>query len=177
LLPRKEWSGPRKGGDEGEKQDQQSSQVSPIGKILEIESLQDYVLTFEKETKDGNMLKLIIEDRINRYDLRFINPQLDKNNNNILYAQGEKGMFATGAEVNLEILPAESLEKEENSIVRVYVFKKKKTVFKDDILISRRDTDRLRGYIREIFRNFINYTNGRTSFRLFRRRIKSFCIV
>jgi hypothetical protein len=86
-------------------------------------------------------------------------------------------MFATGAEVNLEILPAESLEKEENSIVRVYVFKKKKTVFKDDILISRRDTDRLRGYIREIFRNFINYTNGRTSFRLFRRRIKSFCIV
>jgi hypothetical protein len=65
--------------------------LSPIGKILEIESLQDYVLTFEKETKDGNMLKLIIEDRINRYDLRFINPQLDKNNNNILYTQGEKG--------------------------------------------------------------------------------------
>jgi hypothetical protein len=142
----------RKGGDEGEKQDQQSSQVSsPIGKILEIESLQDYVLTFEKETKDGSMLKLIIEDRINRYDLRFINPQLDKSNNNILYAQGEKGMFATGAEVNLEILPAESLEKEENSIVRIHVFKKKKTVFKDDILISRRDTDRLRGYIRENF--------------------------
>lgn len=141
----------RKGGDEGEKQDQQSSQVSPIGKILEIESIQDYVLTFEKETKDGNILKLIIEDRINRYDLRFINPQLDKNNNNILYAQGEKGMFATGAEVNLEILPADSLEKEENSIVRIHVFKKKKTVFKDDILISRRDTDRLRGYIRENF--------------------------
>jgi hypothetical protein len=60
-------------------------------------------------------------------------------------------MFATGAEVNLEILPAESLEKEENSIVRIHVFKKKKTVFKDDILISRRDTDRLRGYIRENF--------------------------
>jgi phosphoribosyl 1,2-cyclic phosphodiesterase len=145
------WTG-RKGGDEGEKQDQQSSQVSsPIGKILEIESLQDYVLTFEKETKDGNMLKLIIEDRINRYDLRFINPQLDKSNNNILYAQGEKGMFATGAEVNMEILPAESLEKEENSIVRIHVFKKKKTVFKDDILISRRNSDRLRRYIRENF--------------------------
>jgi phosphoribosyl 1,2-cyclic phosphodiesterase len=142
----------RKGGDEGEKQDQQSSQVSsPIGKILEIESLQDYVLTFEKETKDGNMLKLIIEDRINRYDLRFINPQLDKSNNNILYAQGEKGMFATGAEVNMEILPAKSSEKEENSIVKIHVFKKKKTVFKDDILISRRDTEQLRRYIRENF--------------------------
>jgi hypothetical protein len=83
--------------------------------------------------------------------LRFINPQLDKSNNDILYAQGEKGMLATGAEVNMEILPAESLEKEDNSIVRIHVFKKKKTVFKDDILISRRDTDLLRKYIKENF--------------------------
>jgi hypothetical protein len=142
----------RKDEAEGEKQNQQSSQVSSsVGKILEIESLQDYVLTFEKETKDGNMLKLIIEDRINRYDLRFINPQLDKSNNDILYAQGEKGMLATGAEVNMEILPAESLEKEDNSIVRIHVFKKKKTVFKDDILISRTATDLLRKYIKENF--------------------------
>src|ERR671914_166359 len=142
----------RKDEAEGEKQNQQSSQVSSsIGKILEIESLQDYVLTFEKETKDSNMLKLIIEDRINRYDLRFINPQLDKSNNDVLYAQGEKGMLATGAEVNMEILPAESLEKEENSIVRIHVFKKKKTIFKDDILISRTATDLLRKYIKENF--------------------------
>lgn len=142
----------RKDEDEGEKQARQSSQVSPpIRNVLEIESLQNYVLTFEKEIKDGNVLKLIIEDRINRYDLRFINPQLDKSNNDRLYAQGEKGMFATGAEVNIEILPKESLEKEENPIVRIHVFKKKKTVFKDDILISRRDADRLRRYIRENF--------------------------
>jgi hypothetical protein len=98
------WTAKR-GEAEGERQSQQSSQVSsPIGKILEIESLQDYILTFEKEIKDSNMLKLIVEDRINRYDLRFINPQLDKNNNDILYAQGEKGMFATGAELNMETL-------------------------------------------------------------------------
>jgi hypothetical protein len=97
------------------------------------------------------MLKLIVEDRINRYDLRFINPQLDKNNNDILYAQGEKGMFATGAELNMEILQAESLDKGENSIVRIHVFKKKKNVFKDDIMISRGDTDRLRRYLRENF--------------------------
>jgi hypothetical protein len=141
----------RKDEAEGEKQNQQSSQVSSsVGKILEIESLQDYVLTFEKETKDGKMLKLIIEDRINRYDLRFINPQLDKSND-ILYAQGEKGMLATGAEVNMEILPAESLEKEDNSIVRIHVFKKKKTLFEDDILISRTATDLLRKYIKENF--------------------------
>jgi phosphoribosyl 1,2-cyclic phosphodiesterase len=142
----------RKDEAEEKKQNQQSSQVSSsIGKTLEIESLQDYVLTFEKETKDSNMLKLIIEDRINRYDLRFINPQLDKSNNDVLYAQGEKGMLATGAEVNMEILPAESLEKEENSIVRIHVFKKKKTIFKDDILISRTATDLLRKYIKENF--------------------------
>jgi phosphoribosyl 1,2-cyclic phosphodiesterase len=142
----------RRGEAEGERQSQQSSQVSsPIGKILEIESLQDYILTFEKEIKDSNMLKLIIEDRINRYDLRFINPHLDKNNNDILDAQGEKGMFATGAEMNMEIRQTESLEKGENSIVRIHVFKKKKNVFKDDIMISRGDTDRLRRYLRENF--------------------------
>jgi hypothetical protein len=83
--------------------------------------------------------------------LKFINPQLDKSNNDILYAQGEKGMFATGAELNMEILPSESLEKEERSIVKIHVIKKKKTVFKDDILISRRETDRLRKYLRENF--------------------------
>jgi hypothetical protein len=57
---------------------------------------------------------------------RWLERQLDKNNNNMLYAQGEKGMFATGAELNMEILPAESLEKEENSIVRIHVFKKRR---------------------------------------------------
>ena len=129
---------------------QQISQESPISNILEIESLQNYVLTFEKDTKNDGILKLIIEDRINRYDLKFINPQLDKSNNDndILYAQGEKGMFATGAELSIEILPLESLEE---SIVRIHAFKKKKTVFKDDISISRRDTDRLKRYLRENF--------------------------
>jgi hypothetical protein len=59
-------------------------------------------------------------------------------------------MFATGAELNMEILPSGSLEEEkESSVVRIHVFKKKKTVFKDDILISKRDTNRLRRYIRE----------------------------
>jgi phosphoribosyl 1,2-cyclic phosphodiesterase len=141
----------RKGEREDEAEIQVQQVSSPIDKTLEIESLQNYVLTLKKEIKDDNILKLIIEDRIKRYDLRFINPQLDKSNNDTLYAQGEKGMFATGPEVNMEILSAESLEREENSIVRIYVFKKKKTVFKDDILISRRDTDRLRKFLRKNF--------------------------
>jgi hypothetical protein len=143
------WTTEKSGDDKGDVQ--QFGQEYPIGNILEIESLQDYVLTFEKDTKNDDIFNLIIEDRINRYDLKFFNPQLDKRNNDILYAQGEKGMFATGAELNMEILPSESPGKEEDSIVRIHVFKKKKTVFKDDILISRRETDRLRKYLRENF--------------------------
>ena len=69
----------------------------------------------------------------------------------MLYAKGEKGMFATGPEMTLEILPSESLEKEETSIVRVNVSKGKKNVFKDDIMISRKDTDNHRKYIHENF--------------------------
>jgi len=69
----------------------------------------------------------------------------------MLYAKGEKGMFASGPELTLEILPPESLEKEETSIVRINVSKGKKTVFNDDIMISRKDTDALRRYIQENF--------------------------
>jgi phosphoribosyl 1,2-cyclic phosphodiesterase len=136
---------------DSEKEIQQASQVSSFGDILEIESLQNYILTFEKDMKNKGTFKLVIEDRINRYDLRFINPHLDKSNNDILHAQGEKGMFATGAELNMELLQSESSEKGEGTILRINVFKKKKTIFKDDILIGRRDTGRLRGYLRENF--------------------------
>lgn len=144
------WTSKKSDGEKGEIQ--QSSQVSsPIGNILEVESLQNYVLTFEKDIKNENIFKLMIEDRINRYDLKFINPHLDKINSDILNAQGEKGMFAAGPQLNVEILQSESLGKGENSVIRINVFKKKKTIFKDDILINRRDTDRLRGYFRKNF--------------------------
>jgi phosphoribosyl 1,2-cyclic phosphodiesterase len=136
----------------GEKEEiQQTSQASSFGNMLEIESLQNYVLTFEKDVINEGIFKLVIEDRINRYDLKFINPHLDKSNNDILCAQGEKGMFATGAELNMEILRSGSQEKGEETSIRINVFKKKKTIFKDDILISRRDADRLRRYLKENF--------------------------
>ncbi|MGB8777121.1 MAG: hypothetical protein WCC82_02690 [Nitrososphaeraceae archaeon] len=124
--------------------------MSPIGNVIEIESLQDYIMAFDKDNKK-DMLKLVIEDRINRYDLKFINPHVEKTNSNMLYAKGEKGMFASGPELKLEILPSESVEREETSIVRINVSKGKKTVFKDDIMISRKDTDDLRRYIQENF--------------------------
>jgi hypothetical protein len=147
------WTGETtQDGQEKWQEQQQSGQVSPIGNVIEIESLQDYVITFEKDSKK-DMLKLVIEGRINRYDLKFANPSTDKTNSNILYAKGEKGMFATGPEMMLEILPSKSLEKEETSIVRINVSKGKKSVFKDDILISRKDTDSLRRYIQENFKS------------------------
>ncbi len=102
------------------------------------------------------MLKLMIEDRINRFDLKFISPHIDRSNDNILYAQGEKEMFSKGPELKMEIVPSsssssESLDKVEAYIIRINVFKGKKSIFKDDILLSRKDTEELRRYIRENF--------------------------
>lgn len=132
---------------------EQPRQLSSIGNVIEIESLQNYILRFEKEDRN-NMLKLMIEDRINRFDLKFISPHIDRSNDDILYAQGEKEMFSKGPELKMEIVPSsssESLDKVEAYIVRINVFKGKKSVFKDDILLSRKETEELRRYIRENF--------------------------
>ena len=133
---------------------EQPRQLSSIGNVIEIESLQNYILRFEKEDRN-DMLKLMIEDRINRFDLKFISPHIDRSNDNILYAQGEKEMFSKGPELKMEIVPSssssESLDKVEAIIVRINVFKGKKSIFKDDILLSRKDTEELRRYIRENF--------------------------
>src|SRR5215217_4550438 len=139
---------------EGQQQEQ-PRQLSSIGNVIEIESLQNYILRFEKESRN-DMLKLMIEDRINRFDLKFTSPHIDRSNDNILYAQGEKEMFSKGPELKMEIIPSsssssESLDKLEASIVRINVFKGKKSIFKDDILVSRKDTEELRKYIRENF--------------------------
>jgi phosphoribosyl 1,2-cyclic phosphodiesterase len=130
---------------------EQPRQLSSIGNIIEIESLQNYILRFEKEDRN-DMLKLMIEDRINRFDLKFISPHIDRSNNDILYAQGEKEMFSKGPELKMEIVSSQSsLEEEGSSIVRINVFKGKKSIFKDDIPLSRKDTEELRRYIRENF--------------------------
>src|SRR5918994_3654609 len=128
-------------------------QLSSIGNIIEIESLQNYILRFEKEDRN-DMLKLMIEDRINRFDLKFISPHIDRSNNDILYAQGEKEMFSKGPELKMEIVSSQSSpdeEEEASSIVRINVFKGKKSIFKGDIPLSRKDTEELRRYIRENF--------------------------
>ena len=121
---------------------------SHFGKTLEIESLQKYVLKIENDDKNDK-LKIEIQDRINRFNLEFAAPRKGKNNDDILLGQGVRGMMAKGPELRMEIVSSQSHE--EDSVIRMRVYKGKKNVFKDDILINNSDAQRLRRYIKENF--------------------------
>jgi L-ascorbate metabolism protein UlaG (beta-lactamase superfamily) len=131
-----------------EEQHQLADENSPIGRMLEIESLQKYVLKFEKGVED-NKLKLIIEDQVNRLSLEFSKLHKDRNSDDVLYAEPVKAMMSKGPELRMEII----LQPQEASIIRINIFrgKKKKDVFKDDILIKNIDAQRLKRYIKENF--------------------------
>jgi len=121
----------------------------PIGKILEIESLQKYVLRIENMDRD-HKLKLMVEDRVNRFNFEFVRPTVDSRNGDILYSQPVKGMMAKGPELRMELVPSES--QKESSTIRLRVSKgAKKDVFKDDIYVSNTDAQRLRRYIKANF--------------------------
>jgi len=113
--------------------------------LIEIESLDKYILRIEKDFENG-FVKLVIEDKINRYDLRFVNPHLDWNNKNVLYAVGEKGMLAKGPELRLEVLPAHHQDQAPWA-VDVDVFKGKKSVFKNRISITNSDGHNLQNFL------------------------------
>jgi hypothetical protein len=140
---------------EGEGQQQQRKvydESIPVGKVLEIESIQKYILKIENDDRD-NKLKLMIEDRINRLNLEFVRPTKDANgNDDILYAQGVKGMMAKGPELRMELLPSNTQEEEQASgIIKIRVYRGKKNVFKDDIFVSHSDAQRLKRFIKENF--------------------------
>jgi len=121
----------------------------PIGKVLEIESLQKYILKIENENKDDR-LKLEIEDRINRFNLEFAAPRKDRNSDDVLLGQSVRGMMAKGPELRMEIVASKS--KEEACVVKIRVSRgKKKNVFQDDIFVSNSDAQRLKKYIKENF--------------------------
>jgi hypothetical protein len=121
----------------------------PIGKILEIESLQKYVLRIENMDRD-HKLKLMVEDRVNRFNFEFVRPTVDSRNGNILYSQPVKGMMAKGPELRMELVPSEP--QQEFSTIRLRVSKgAKKDVFKDDIYVSNSDAQKLSRYIKENF--------------------------
>jgi phosphoribosyl 1,2-cyclic phosphodiesterase len=120
-----------------------------IGKSIEIESLQNYIFELHKLDDDEDKLHLVIEDRINRYSLEFINTHLDKYNDNMLYGEPVKGMLARGPELKMEIIS----ESQEVSLVRVNIMKGNKCMFKDDILINSMDSIKLIKFIRKNFRS------------------------
>jgi phosphoribosyl 1,2-cyclic phosphodiesterase len=122
----------------------------PIGKVLEIESLQKYILKIENVDRD-HKLKLMVEDTVNRFNFEFVRPTKDGNGNDtLLYAQGEKGMMAKGPQLRMEVVPSES--QKESSTIKIRVSKgSKKDVFKDDIYVNNTDAQRLRRYIKENF--------------------------
>ena len=93
-----------KAKEEEESHMQYNSNV-PIGNELLIESLKTYVLKFEKDNRN-NKLKLMVEDRINRFDLSFDRPVKDKNRDDIIYAEGEKGMLAKGPNFRMQVIDA-----------------------------------------------------------------------
>ena len=78
---------------------------SQIGRSIEIESLERYVLKAENDDMNGK-LRLVIEDTINRYDMVFENPRSEKGNDNnyTLYALGEMGMLAKGPDLVAELI-------------------------------------------------------------------------
>jgi hypothetical protein len=117
----------------------------PIGTEILVEGLETYVLKFEKDIQN-NKLKLMIEDRINRFDLSFDKPIKEKNRDDVLYAQGEKGMLAKGPNFRMQVI-----DNENSSIDSINAFKGSKTVFREDIPIKKADGQKLRKYIVENF--------------------------
>jgi hypothetical protein len=93
-------------------------------------------------------LKLTVEDTVNRYNFEFVRPTNDGNNEDIVYAQGVKGMMTKGPELKVEIVPSQSAEA---STIKISAFRGKKNVFKDDILVSNTDAQRLKRFIKENF--------------------------
>ena len=139
---------------QGEVQQQQRKvydESIPVGKVLEIESLQKYILKIENDDRD-HKLKLMVEDRVNRFNLEFVRPSKDANgNDDILYAQGVKGMMAKGPELRMELVPSQTQEEQASAIIKIRVYRGKKNVFKDNILVSNSDAQRLKRFIKENF--------------------------
>jgi hypothetical protein len=137
--------------EEEEKLQESSHQNASISsQFIEIEALQNYIVRMEKEHK-VDKLKVMIEDRINRYSLEFDKPRKVVNvgdkNKDVLIAQGVKGMLAKGPDLRLEITP----KTENEYAISVRASKGKKNVFTDDILVNSTDAQRLKRYINENF--------------------------
>src|SRR6476646_8179160 len=115
--------------EEEKLQDSSSDQNASVStQFVEIEGLQNYIFRIEKEDK-ADKLKIMIEDRINRFDLEFDKPRKvisrDDNDKDVLVAQGIKGMLAKGPDLRMEI----TSKSENEYAISVRASKGKKNVF------------------------------------------------
>ncbi len=110
--------------EEAEEQDMQYNSNVPIGTELLIESLKTYVFKFEKDNRN-NKLKLMIEDRINRFDFSFDKPVKDKNRDDIIYADGKKGILAKGPNFRMQVIDPKPGEN--SAIASINAFKGSKS--------------------------------------------------
>ncbi|MGA9149267.1 MAG: hypothetical protein WBZ36_01710, partial [Candidatus Nitrosopolaris sp.] len=122
---------------------------TPIGNVIEIEGLDQYVCKIEKLSKE-NKLKIELEDRINRYTLQFDRPKRDKNNDELVHGSPEMAMLSRGPQLRMELVtPSE--QGKENAVLKISAFKGKKYLFNDDILINDMDAQKLKRYFQENF--------------------------
>jgi len=119
----------------------------PIGNVIVIDGLNEYVCRIEKLNKE-NKLKIEIEDRINRYTLQFDRPKRDKNNDQLVYGSPEIAMLSRGPELRMELVTEQG---KENAVLKINSFKGKKYVFHNDILINKVDARKLKRYFEENF--------------------------
>jgi phosphoribosyl 1,2-cyclic phosphodiesterase len=132
---------------------EEENNKDPIGRVIEVEGLQKYTFKIEKDSK-VDKLRVIIEDRINRYSMQFDRPHNDKGNEFIIRGEGEQGTFSKGPALRMELVHSES--KGTPSALKILadkgnILKGKKDVFHDDILVSDFDANRLKKYFQENF--------------------------
>ena len=132
---------------------EEENNKDPIGRVIEVEGLQKYTFKIEKDSK-VDKLRVIIEDRINRYSMQFDRPHIDKGNEFIIRGEGEQGTFSKGPALRMELVHSES--KGTPSALKILadkgnILKGKKDVFHDDILVSDFDANRLKKYFQENF--------------------------
>jgi len=142
------WSTPLNRNEESLIEDEIS-----VGKTIEIEGLQNYILRLEcsKEDQDQNKLYVTLEDRINRYALEFVNPHLDKNNSDILLGDAVKGMMTKGPELQMQVIQSASSDFPDSSQISINIVRGKKQIFKDNIFIKSADMVKLKRFNRENF--------------------------
>ena len=121
----------------------------PIGNVIEIEGLQEFVCRIEKSNREDK-LKISVEDRINRYNMQFDRPRRDKNNDQLIHAAAEKGMLAKGPELAMELVMPPPPEKQP-PVLKIRAVKGKKYAFSGDILLNDIDARRLKKYFQENF--------------------------